>query len=204
MPPPDPWEAKHRTFRSVFSSTSPQRANMIGGVDPTSPSFERSGASVLGPGSYDVSPLTWVREPTRKTVPFKSGQKQRVSLMKPITADLDFAGDDGLDLGSKASTMSRQKWTGSDRWGPQQRMRARGLDEFYAVEAYNSIGSLNSRKYASSFQSKVSRLGTSDAKVNSDLGPGSYDVGGDCLCGGVRTEDPYGPSRAFAPSVRRR
>ena len=53
MPTADPWEAKHRTYRSAFRSNAPQRVLAMSGPDPTSSNFERSGALILGPGSYE-------------------------------------------------------------------------------------------------------------------------------------------------------
>ena len=54
MPTIDPWEARSRTYRSAFRSTSPQRGGLLN--SPDSPTFQRSEAMVLGPGSYEVIP----------------------------------------------------------------------------------------------------------------------------------------------------
>ena len=205
MPAYGPWEARSRTYRSAFQSTTPQRAVMGTGPLPDSPSFERSGAMVLGPGSYDPSQPTWIRVPAKKSPAFANTMSQRGSQFRPCAADLEYD-QPAAQLAAVAARKSRQKWTDSPRSAPYFDTRPRhrelmpGLDEFYAMDV-NSMGRQAKavpRRYAAVFSSKLPARPL--LKSESDLGPGSYNVN-ECTCGGLRVEEPRSPSRVFAPHV---
>jgi len=132
---PSPWESDRRTHRVVFKSSAPQRPDLAPLHQlPGSPTFERSRARVLGPGTYDPpqhtwvstsATNTWVTDPTRPLSSFACQRPQRSQGRKPITADLDLAhssqsNDEGAlrRLHTAAPGTRGQKWTVSPRSPP--------------------------------------------------------------------------------------
>ena len=142
-------------------------------------------------------PPQWIKQPLKKNSAFANTMAQRGFYLKPITADIDLDSPTFMGLGG-----GLQRWTGSPRSPPyfdtvpKGKERAAGLDEFYEVQ--KPLGNA-SRKYAASFTSKIPAR--PDDKGWNDLGPGSYEVNFECMCGGIRTEERRAPSRAFAPHV---
>ena len=208
MPTIDPWEARSRTYRSAFRSTSPQRGGLLN--SPDSPTFQRSEAMVLGPGSYDIKPgfgaPVWIRNPLKMNSSFSSKLEQRASSKKLSTVDLDYSqANDAGQLSSVAATMGRQRWSHAPLkpaffdYKPALAAAAANTP-FYGMENKTMSTSQSHRRYAAVFHSKVPAP-WSIVGGESALGPGSYEVIPDVNCGGIRHEERPGPSRMFVPRV---
>ena len=101
-PPPvqkrDEWTRTARTYRSDFRSTSPQRLHPVANREGA-PAFDRSGARILGPGSYNPR---WLprEEDDRPLSSFVSAIPQRTA-SRPFTANIDLAHGDGLNSSAR-------------------------------------------------------------------------------------------------------
>ena len=214
-----------RTYEAQFRSSTKQRPSHAN-PDPESPSFERSRAQVLGPGTYDPMPPTWIFEAGRPLSPFASRSAQRGAQKGLLSAHLDFATKDEGDTLSmflSAPGSHGQSWSPSPRSPPFFHTKSRpypgmsgdpiGRDDGLNILQYDSTtstlgGSVDShpRRYASAFpfREATTRLeGRSLRKDNAaNLGPGSYNIHKHAACGGLKVLDEWDrPTRAFAPRV---
>ena len=206
----------------MFRSATPQRGSMGGGAN--SPSFERSGAVILGPGSYDFAMPEWIRTPTKQSLCFASTRKQREDAPSAVLSkDIDLMHTANL---ARSAQLSRSvfchapgtnglRWTTSARGAPYFHPPSRpysfgvdspaydrGPDTDYNVDNGTIEDRLKrgNRNYNTCFTSKLplrAPVGGSD----NQLGPGAYNQTEECFCGGIRVEARRGPSPCFAPAV---
>uniref|UniRef100_A0A7S2HSV8 Uncharacterized protein n=1 Tax=Haptolina brevifila TaxID=156173 RepID=A0A7S2HSV8_9EUKA len=214
----------------MFRSQTPQRMGFIlgGTANPESGGFERSGAMILGPGSYDPNPPRWLRDVGRNSTVFASTRKQREPLLQSTSSEIDLMHTEDVEsmqlntLFSTSPGASGQRWTASPRTAPYFHARSRpysfgrdaprgardrdlGHDQYYAMESRTMSDMLKGapRTYNTAFRSKLPmRLPvTQKGGTPIEVGPGSYSEHEEVCCGGIRVEGRRGPSSCFAPAV---
>ena len=213
---------RNRTYRAVFNSKCPQRADATGrpaGLAGPSPD--------IGPGAYDPRPgygqpfwKPWLNDPMKMNSTFAS-KTQKSPLPRPLTADINLStGAEFLPRTNSAAPGSQaSKWPQNPRKPPHfhppfraypmdtgaPKGREKGLDEYYELDVVSASptalhGTLainmkrTNRLYASSFKSKAPQRFKHNTNMGAGaLGPGSYPVDRTFLKASDR------PSTAFIP-----
>lgn len=190
-----------RTYRNAFDSNSVQHSIIATASD--SPSFLRTGARVLGPGSYDLDHLVgWLHDPEVPGSSFKS--KSPLRTRPPKRFDIELGRDGGvnaarkkcgLQLGSAPGTYG-QRWSTSPRWRGGHK-REPGQDSTYDHKGI--LRPTASRAYANAFRRGANESRVEKVDMSARRGPGLYNWA-DAKTG-IQLLDPIRPSTCFAPRV---